>query len=90
MKVRELLDSPEKWTKGYEARLATGKRCFARSRYARSWSLSGAIMRCYPRKEHVIRKRIQSRIGQLTIPDWNDDPKHTFEEVRSLIEELDV
>lgn len=47
MKIYELLDSPEKWTKGYFARNKTGDPTESHDNDACCWCLIGAAMKCY-------------------------------------------
>lgn len=47
MKIYELLDSPEKWTKKYYARDKAGYSTNSCDNYACCWCLVGAAMKCY-------------------------------------------
>jgi hypothetical protein len=98
MKVKELLDSPERWTKGFQARNALGRPAMANSKQAMCWCLGGAINRCYPTIEHrrVVLDRIFETVPEIVVlhndslAEWNDAPERTFEDVRALVEELDI
>ena len=97
MKMKELLDSEEKWTKGTYARDKRGKGISPICSNAVCFCLLGAIEKCYSseKKENLdyaviskIRRHLNLRTG--TIACWNDAPERTFEEVKSLVEELDI
>lgn len=89
MKIRDLLDKPEKWTKKREARSADGLPTSALNEDAVAYSVYGAIKRCYQKDQfEAIYRKIYDTVGHVT--HWNDDPATTFEEVRQLVNELDV
>lgn len=94
MKAHELLDSPEKWTQGTIARNAHDDPCSEDSDDAVSWCLSGAIWRIYgplglaTSNLNDVFAAIHVKVPN--IPDWNDQPERTFEEVRTLLLELDL
>lgn len=95
MKVYELLDSKEKWTQGAQARNACGCVVDPLSLTATSWSLQGAIPRCYgtsytDRQANAVLKKIYSAIGNVMDYEWNDDPERTHAEVLTLAKELDI
>lgn len=98
MKVHELLDSSEKWAKGYYAYDSEGKEVGEFHAHACQWCLAGAVYRCYYDRDHPwmensdiqqVYQKIQQRIGQV-IHLWNDAPERTYEEVYSLVKELDI
>ena len=90
MKIRELLSDPSKWTQG----------CFARDVYGGvasrledecRWCLVGALGRCYDDSEFDrVYDLIKAAVPERQIVHWNDDPKRTFEDVRKLVEELNI
>lgn len=96
MKVHELLDGPEKWTKGANAREADGSHCFTNSPLATCFCLRGAILHCYGcgmqnKRRDAIDEKIFAHLGKIQMDyDWNDAPDRTFEEVRNLALELDI
>jgi hypothetical protein len=100
MKVRELLDSEEKWTKRLYARDASGASVSPNDDKAVCWCLIGAIRYCYPDRVHGVFERVENHLrgkGALKIDElcigaseWNDAPKRTFEEVKQLVDELDI
>lgn len=99
MKVKELLSSPDKWTKGATARDTYGLRVFTKDKNAVCWCLVGATIKCYcsctntaadPNcKVKEIYEKINEKID-TTITIWNDSPERTFEDVKKLVEELDI
>ena len=90
MKIRELLSDPSKWT----------QRCFSRNSKGQpsapaeqecSWCLVGALGRCYDDSEFDrVYDLIKAAVPERQIVHWNDDPKRTFEDVRKLVEELNI
>ncbi len=91
MKIRELLNSPEKWTQGASAKDSRGFGVPARSPYARQWCLMGALDICYPEVKDAVhvQNRIALILGTSAI-DWNDTPDRKFEEVKELVDKLNV
>ena len=91
MNIQTLLDSPEKWTRGWYARDAEGTACIAEDHKAACWCLLGAIRVCYPDFEERIAVECQVRqhIGPF-VDVWNDAPNRTFEDIRELVETLDI
>lgn len=93
MKIRELLTDKSKWTKGYDAQDISGERTSPMSEEAVCWCLAGALHRCYlPEQRQEIQDKIGLNISILfaSIVGWNDMPDRTFEEVKALVEELDI
>ncbi len=86
-KVHELLDEPEKWTKGTAARNAAGEVTSCRSPSAVCWCLAGAVFVCYPSRAFDVICQLSKQL-ECAIGDWNDS--HTFEDVRNLALELDI
>ncbi len=39
---------------------------------------------------HYIADRIKEEIGCPSIVDWNDDPERTFQDVKTVVEKLDI
>lgn len=102
MKIRELLTDESKWTKGKSARNQYGLPISAKHSKACRWCLSGAVEKAY--ENYVDILRVESKISSnlhakqrlsggprsYSIEDWNDRPNRTFEEVKALVEELDI
>lgn len=65
MKPSELLDKPEKWTKGETARRADGKRAFSMDDGAVCWCIHGAISSCmawgggFDQTRHLLNETIK-------------------------------
>ncbi len=89
MKVKELLTDKTKWIKGYYAVNKAGDFVSQHSDEATCWCLVGAIYRCYPGvgREHVL-DTVHSRIGNITI--WNDSTERTFQNIKDLVNSLDI
>lgn len=90
MKIRELLDKPEKWTQGCTARDKDGIHVMLTSAAAVCWCLMGAVWKCYLPNEcgqifTVLGKHVGDNVGF-----WNDARERTFEDVQKLIKELDL
>jgi hypothetical protein len=101
MKAWQLLDSPEKWTQGVFARDKHGWECDWRSEEAVRWCVKGALNCCYLKVGDSASEycRILDKIyGHLkendpeftSLTDWQDSPQRKFEEIRSVLQELDV
>jgi hypothetical protein len=96
MKVYELLNKPEKWTKGANARASNGVFIPEYSTNAVWWCVSGAIRVCY-QESHERRTKINILTSYLEninkntfIPEWNDDEETTYEEVVATLKKLDI
>lgn len=94
MKAHELLNTPEKWTKGAFAKDHTGCNVNYNSALAICFCLGGAINRCYNNPEDVFVNA--NKIGKflnlpnLKLTEWNDAPERTYEEVITILKELDI
>lgn len=91
MKIYELLATPDKWTQGYYAKNKYGDDVEEGDDTAVCWCLMGAIYICYEMEDYVkIMNKIESRIGQCSIPSWNDSEIREYSEVIDLCKELDI
>lgn len=90
MKVRELFTDASKWAKGAEARNSDGLRTQFDSPFAVSWCLGGALAKCYPNTYPSLRVEVQMQMGIRHISVWNDADNRTFEEVKELVDRLDL
>lgn len=94
MKIKELLSAPEKWTQGAFCKTADGRDCGRVE--AVCFCLKGAMQVCYiaPQKRTMIYEKMAAVLpeaeGICRIVAWNDAPERTFEEVKELVERLDV
>ena len=86
MKIRELLSDESKWCRGSLSLDKEGNKIDPIDSQACCWCLYGACMKCYDFYNNIIEK-ILIKIG-CYIDDWND--KSTFQEVKNLVEELDI
>lgn len=97
MKLHELLDKPEKWTKGSYARNANGTPVASRSLEASCWCVQGGWMKLADLKNlgaPVGRSKLLRHL-QVNVPTsggsishWND--ASTYEEVFSTLKSLDI
>lgn len=96
MKVRELFSDPSKWTQGASGRDSTGSFVLDKDLdKAVCWCLYGAIARCYGiegdnAEYYKIRSRVLSHLHTDTLSEWNDATGRTFEEVKELVDSLDI
>ena len=89
MKVRELLSDESKWTQGVSARDSKGESVGVFDLTATCWCLIGALAYCYSfdGELDILRVTYKELNGQ-SIGDWNDS--HSFTDVKTLIEKLDI
>lgn len=88
MKIKELFNDKKKWTQYHSARDSKGFPCKPTASAAVCWCLSGAIQRCYPHEWRKIDRRLIVDVNDYI--SWNDSPDRTFEEVKALVEKLDI
>ncbi len=96
MKIKELYSDASKWTKHEFARSNTGTPLPSFAPDATSWCLIGAINKCYSGKEDFtkvyesVRAHMPLVNGIAMISNWNDSPTRTFDEIKALVEKLDI
>lgn len=95
MKVYELLDKPEKWTKGENARDAEGNKVRPDNPTAVCWCLEGAIRYCYGESWRTSYYKAEDAVqdmsgGYLNAFEWNDAPRRTYKQVIALCKKLDI
>lgn len=101
MKIKELLSDESKWTKGWVARDSDKTPVNALSEKAVCWCLEGAVRKCYssetilcPTAEYFVKMNELSdavhKKYAVSVPGFNDDDNTTFEQVKQLVEELDI
>ena len=98
MKVTELLDSPEKWTKGAWARDKEGVNVYSgRDPAVTQWCIYGALDYCYRENVRLWSEAMDRLVAALFhlhntkfIADWQDQPETTWEQVRTLLERADI
>lgn len=92
MKIKELL-TPETWIKGSLAWDQYDKYADPEDAKACKFCLSGAMIHCYGRlgpEADRVRKLISEEINYFPIAHWNDNRIRKFEDVKNLIEKLDI
>lgn len=99
MKIKELLDTPDKWTQGTCARDTDGDATYSESPTAVCFCLLGAINKCYPIDEdnganYEVKDKVKAKVielsGYSSIANWNDVLERKFSDVKKLVEELDI
>lgn len=105
LKVSDILHSEAQWLQGTWATkpIITSKGvdteiALSEDKSATCFCLLGAIRHCYAHvmegsKYGDVIKQVKDelRIGTwVSIIEWNDDKKRTFEEVKALIDKLDI
>ena len=90
MKIRELFSDKSKWTQGTLARSLPTRAVSPNSPKAKSWCLYGAAERCYRgRNVGRVLDILRSEIG-LDISYYNDSFERKFEDIKALVEKLDI
>jgi hypothetical protein len=105
MKVKEILNAPERWTQGVYARDSRGKPCKPWESIAKKFCLVGAARATYGdnKADYMTALRRMCKAAGFTCDElsdrdsleidliwFNDDCSRTFEEVREVIEQADV
>jgi len=88
MKMKEYMTEAN-WVKGLFAGDANGDGCDIEDTKAEKFCLIGAAFKCYPNDVGTIRCLLDKELGDIAVS-WNDAPGRTFEEVRALVEKLDI
>ena len=80
--ARALIDSPEKWTKHYEARDADGNETWYGDDRAVCWCAFGALFKAgwYQPSLSDAVEALETVVGRI-IDEWNDAPERTNAEV---------
>jgi len=91
MKIQELYSNdPSRWTRGANARDINGEMVDVDSNSATCLCLLGASIKCYGwSRWSAIYDKIVDKVG-CRVSAWNDAPERTFEDVKALVEELDI
>ncbi len=93
MKAHELLSDESKWCREAYALDSQGRVTPPDSPTACRWCIEGAIFRCYSDSTDALRRidgALEARGATRDVLVFNDDKHRTFEEVRSLLIEVDV
>lgn len=91
MKLKEWFDSPDKWCQGAYAKDKDGKSVNFESDEICSMYLYGAIQKFY--ESGFERNRIYTLLGKNifeTILNYNDNPYTRFEDIKKLVNELNI
>lgn len=91
MKIKELLKNESCWAQDTYARNAKGEHVPVNSSDAVCWDLVGAIAKCYPHnciRMHEKFRLALNRESPFSLASWNDT--HHWEEVKTLLEKMDV
>jgi len=87
MKIKEFL-TKENWTQRAFALRQDGTGCHWLDKEAKKFCLLGATYRCHPGQPATIDALLDRACGNPAT--WNDMPGRTFEEVKALVEKLDI
>lgn len=97
MRVEELLDRPEKWTKLAASRDNEGNPINALNEKSCSWCLVGAIIKCYDGDEKSAIERTLKAISEFhgffknkPIHIFNDHPQISFKEIKEIIKKAEI
>lgn len=96
MKIKELLSAPEKWTQGAFCKTADGRDCgrVEAVRFCLKGAMQQTCIAPFRQKRTMIYEKMAAVLpeagGICRIVAWNDAPERTFEEVKELVERLDV
>lgn len=91
-RVKRLLDSPYKWTKGADARTKDGDSVVQSHPDAVCWCLSGAIMHCYGPDgcAAIVLEMVKVQVKRAAVFLWNDCDERKFDDVVKLMEDLNL
>jgi len=89
MKLKELYAGPENWTQRSCALNSENVAVPTFHATACKWCLFGGIRKCYPSEGQQIISLIEKHLKQNHI-EWNDSPERKFEDVKTLVEVLDI
>ena len=97
VKIKELLDKPEKWTKGFYAKDSRGKPANVNDADAVCFCLEGALYKCcgyngYEDKQLKLSNSIEKYTNGKTnsLVAFNDNQSTTFEDIKKVLELADV
>src|SRR5271166_5948904 len=101
MKAYELLSDESKWIQGDFARTEAGEFVYSHNPKAAQWCVVGAVSKCYQSAISSFNNsdytdaigKVMKKLGFHIIPEvtsWNDNPSRKYEEVISILKEIDV
>lgn len=86
--ARALIDTPDKWAKGWCARLANGKATYAADSDAHSFCAVGSLLRVPPHNQQKtlewLNGFVPSRFHRISL--FNDHPKTTHADIMALFD----
>jgi len=94
-RLAEILNGPDKWTQGTNARTADCRPVHWSHPEASSFCLIGACAKATAEGTRFgellfdqLLTQVKKRLGKISIAKWNDAEGRTFDEVRAVIERL--
>jgi hypothetical protein len=95
--VAELLESPERWTKGKAWGTANGQHAMGRDE-ATCFCVIGAIAYIYGdcpegtvgKRSLLMRKKVEFEANTCYLASWNDAPERTHEEVLDVVRKAGI
>lgn len=104
MKIKDLLNKPEKWTREASAKDKKGNVVASDAKNAVCWCLIGATVYCYGEdvvKKFEVYQKMEDWLKDnwrfapgykdpLVIADFNDHKETTFSDIQKLLVECDV
>lgn len=84
--------TPNNWCKGHYAEDGNGKAVFPNSERATRRCLDGWLSYCYHDTEiwFLVREKLRQVVPFGAITAFNDDPTTTFEDIKALVDQLDI
>ncbi len=90
MKLKDFFTDKSKWTQGAYARDKHDHMRLTSSPNAVKYCLMGAVMNFYQSRDQQRTIDAIAREVKDNIADWNDAKQRTFEDIKVLIEKLDI
>lgn len=92
MKIYELLDTPEKWLKGYFAKNKDGEFVKPLDEEAVQFCIVGAVIKCYGTegKYSEVINSIKNKLNLSCLITYNDKSSTSYEDIIKVAKELDV
>lgn len=94
-KIKQVLSSEDKWTRGHFARNSNGEPCSIQGDYATCFCLMGACNKAIKLYCHdLLLHAVEKYSGKFRpIAEFNDDPETTFQDIQNVLnimEELET
>lgn len=93
MKPSELLNSPDKWTKGSAAKTKDGIPIYSGNPEAYSFCLYGALNKCFESDTilyDINYNKIRDVLKSKFLSGFNDAPKTTYEDIINVLKKCDL